>query len=260
MKKLFILTLVLSSILACKKKTTSPTTTNNSADTTKNTNSVTCGDNPNINYKCIGTPIGKFGDCITDIDGNVYKTVTIGSQTWMAENLKVSKYNDGTVIPNVIDSINWSKLTKGAWCNYDNNNLNNSKYGKLYNWFVVDTKTNGNKNVCPTNWHVPSKIEWDTLIKYTGSGLTMKEIGYTSWKNPSTFETNSSLFTGLPGGFRSSNGYQYTGIGKNGLWWSASESNIPNTPDIRVLFNQPDIFFGTMEYEVSGLSIRCIKD
>src|SRR5574344_1985932 len=98
---------------------------------------------------------------ITDIDGNTYKTVTIGTQTWMAENLKVTKYNDGIAIPNVTDATAWSELTTGALCDYDNTPSNSETYGKLYNWYAVNTG-----KLCPTGWHVPSDAEWTILENY----------------------------------------------------------------------------------------------
>ena len=156
MKQLILALTLTSALYSCKKETTTPNTSN----PTTPTNSVVCVDNPSINFTALGTPVGKFSDCIKDVDGNVYKTVTIGTQTWMAENLKVSKYSDGTPIPNITDNIQWSNLTTGAWSYYNNDASNNTKYGKLYNWYVVSPITNGNKNVCPSGWHVPTDAEW----------------------------------------------------------------------------------------------------
>ena len=166
MKKLFILFALTSALFSCKKTSTSPNIPSVVNDTTKTT--ISCVDNPNINFSSIGTPIGKFSDCIKDVDGNVYKTVTIGTQTWMAENLKVSKYNDGTIIPNIADDVQWWKLTTGAWSYYKNDAANNAKCGKLYNWYAVSLTTNGNKNVCPAGWHVPTDAEWTILTDYLG--------------------------------------------------------------------------------------------
>ncbi len=256
MKKIFILILVAISFVACKKTTTSsPTNT---------TNPVTCGDNPNINFKCIGTPIGKFGDSITDVDGNVYKTVTIGTQIWMAENLKTTKYNDGTIIPNVTDSTFWSKLTSGAWCYNRNDATNNCLYGKLYNWYAVSKATNGNKNVCPTGWHVPSKIEWDTLINYLGgdsiAGGKMKEIGLTNWKSKNNGATNISLFCGLPGDCRG--GFnEHTFVGFSGNWWSSTnDTSIGGCAWNLSLENFQEKTDLDSSGKGFGLSVRCLKD
>ncbi len=111
---------------------------------------------------------------ITDIDGNLYKTVNIGNQQWMAENLKVTRYNDGTAIQNIPDNTKWSNLTTGAWTYYNNDGANNTKYGKLYNWYAVSETSNGNKNVCPTGWHVPADAEWIVLTDYLGGDAGAK--------------------------------------------------------------------------------------
>ena len=260
MKKIFILLVVTSSILACKKTTTTtPTST---------TNSVTCGDNPNIKFTCIGTPIGKFGDCITDVDGNVYKTVTIGTQTWMAENLKVSKYNDGTTIPKVTDSIQWSKLNTGAYCYYNNDFSNNAKYGKLYNWYVINLKTSGNKNICPIGWHIPSYTEWTTLTDYLGgtavAGGKMKEVGTSNWNTPNTKASNISLFTAIPGGVRYEN-EQFIAIGDGGGWWTTEEyySTYNSYNDSAWFMALPNDDGGVVYKFFNksyGQSVRCIKN
>ncbi len=254
MKKIFILLVVTSSFVACKKATTTtPTNT---------TNSVTCVDNPNINFTSIGTPIGKFADCLKDIDGNSYKTVTIGTQTWMAENLKTTKYNDGTVIPKISDDSQWQNITTGAWVYYFNDEDNNAKYGKLYNWYALSKTSNGNKNLCPTGWHVPSDIEWENLITFLGgkevAGDKMKEVGVSSWRLPRTESTNRSLFSGLAGGGRSAGG-NFSNLIVNGYWWSSTE--IDNTNAWTRFLDDDDGFADTNSFDKSyGLSIRCMKN
>ena len=208
------------------------------------------------------TPTSGYGENINDVDGNSYKTVYIGTQQWMGENLKVSKYNDGTDIPNITDNTQWSQLTTGAWVYYNNDIANNTKYGKLYNWYAVSATTNGNKNVCPTGWHVPTDAEWTALKDYLGgesvAGGKMKEVGTTSWLSPNTEAMNTSLFTGLPGGSRATNGY-YSNFGNLGNWWSSSE------------FNTIDAWNQTLGWltgnagkgwypKKDGLSVRCLKD
>ncbi|MBL0287321.1 MAG: fibrobacter succinogenes major paralogous domain-containing protein [Bacteroidetes bacterium] len=117
------------------------------------------------------------------------------NQIWMAENLKTTLYNDGTLIPNVTNSDEWSKLTTGAYCYYDNNYSNNAIYGKLYNWYAV-----GTGKLVPKGWHVPTDAEWETLITYLGgediAGRKMKSTNY--WKSPNVGASNSSGFNGLP--------------------------------------------------------------
>ena len=101
---------------------------------------------------------------ITDVDGNVYTSVTIGTQEWMTENLRTSKYSDGSAIPNVKDDTQWSNLSTAAWSHYDNDNQYDTIYGKLYNWYTVETG-----KLCPTGWHVPTDAEWTilTCLLYT---------------------------------------------------------------------------------------------
>ena len=133
---------------------------------------------------------------LTDIDGNDYKTVTIGTQVWMVENLKTTKYNDGTAIPNITDNTSWAALTTGAYCDNINTPSISTTYGRLYNWYAVDNNagtkvaSNGGKNVCPTGWHVPSDAEWTTLTTYLGgesvAGGKLKETGTTHWQSPNT--------------------------------------------------------------------------
>lgn len=216
----------------------------------------------NINYTSIGTSVGIFQNSLTDIDYNVYKTVKIGTQTWMVENLKTTKYNDGTIISKITDKNKWSNIDSGAWTYYNDNVSNNDKYGKLYNWFAIKNNTVGNKNICPVGWHVPNEIEWSILIEHLGgesvTGGKMKEVGFTSWQNPNSEATNSSLFTGLPGGIRNSNGY-FDDIGSNGYWWSSNQANTKNAW-FRKLYSYDDAIGRDDLNKNCGLSIRCIKD
>jgi uncharacterized protein (TIGR02145 family) len=205
---------------------------------------------------------GKIGAEIKDIEGNLYKTVTIGTQQWMAENLKVSKYSDGTTIPNITDNTLWQNNTTGAWSYYNNEVDNNAKYGKLYNWFAVSKTTNGNKNVCPTGWHVPTDAEWTVLTDYLGgesiSGGKMKEVGTTNWNSPNTDATNTSLFSGLPGGLLDYWG-NYDGFGSYSYWWSSTELT-----DIHAWYRHLYFSFGSTTryyfHRRNGLSVRCLKD
>jgi len=137
---------------------------------------------------------------ITDIDGNVYHSVTIGTQTWMVENLRTSKYRNGDSIINVTNNTSWSTLTSGAYCDYDNTPNNSIIYGKLYNWYAI----NDSRSIAPMGWHVPTDVEWTTLITYLGgesiAGGKLKETGIIHWETPNGDATNTSIFTGLPGG------------------------------------------------------------
>jgi uncharacterized protein (TIGR02145 family) len=214
-------------------------------------------DNPNLTY---GT--------LTDIDSNVYKTITIGSQTWMAENLKTTKYNDGTAIPNITVDAKWYAATTGAYSDYNNTQANSTIYGRLYNWYAVDinaaTKvaSNGGKNVCPTSWHVPTDIEWTTLTTYLGgesvAGGKLKETSTTHWLSPNTGATNETGFTALPGGERLNMG-SYDGVGNVGSWWSSTEFNYSDARYRAMTYYATDAFrFGSGKR--AGFSVRCVRD
>ena len=210
-----------------------------------------------------GTCPGKPGPNITDAENNTYKTVTIGTQQWMAENLKVTKYNDGTAIPNITDNTQWSNLTTGSWSYYNNDLANNAKYGKLYNWHAVSKTTNGNKNVCPTGWHVPTEAEWSVLIGYLGgssvAGGKMKEVVTASWNSPNTDATNTSLFSALPGGYRLDGG-GYSNIGYSGYWWSSTESSTTNYARGRLLKYDNGDAGSYSNVKACGASVRCLRD
>jgi len=192
---------------------------------------------------------------VTDHDGNVYNTVKIGTQVWMAENLKTTKYNDNTAIPLVTDYSEWRSLTTPAYCWYDNDISNKTTYGALYNWYTVNTG-----KLCPTGWHVPSDEEWTILTNYLGSmaGGRMRETGTTHWNSPNTDATNDSKFTALPGGDRSNNG-TFGSIGFDGYWWSATESNAAYAWDRLMDFYVSNVSRYDVNKEV-GFSVRCVSD
>jgi uncharacterized protein (TIGR02145 family) len=214
---------------------------------------------------CEGLPTWTFnGKCpngpnISDIDGNVYRTVNIGNQQWMAENLKVNRYNDGTDILNEPDPNKWSSLKTGAWAYYENNKNEYAKYGKLYNWYAVSPD---NKNVCPTGWHVPTDAEWTILTEYLGgasvAGGKMKEVGTTNWTSPNAGANNVSLFSALPGGVRGDNG-NCVEIGLGGFWWSSSDFNT-KFAWYRYLLNSSGNAIKNNFIKEFGLSVRCLKD
>jgi uncharacterized protein (TIGR02145 family) len=181
----------------------------------------------------------------------------------MAENLKVTKFNDGTLIPTITSSSIWSTNSTGANCYLNNDLASVTKYGRLYNWNAVSKLKNGNKNICPTGWHVPTSTEWSTLFDYLGginvAGGKMKEVGTLNWASPNTDATNVSLFTALPGGARMydiGDYYYYTG---SGYWWTATESNSMEAWRISLNNNSASIDRAVSE-KASGFSIRCLKD
>ena len=196
-----------------------------------------------------------------DNSGSI-KTVTIGKQVWMLENLNVATFKNGVEIPKVQDESAWIKAGENqqpAWCYYYNDKKNGDKFGKLYNWYaVVD-----NNGLCPQGWHVPSYDEWVLLTDYLGgsqiAGGKMKEVGVTNWNSPNIESTNLSLFTGLPGGYRDDNGYYYD-VGSNGYWWSSTEDNTYGP-----FFRGLDYDNGTADRnnnsrKGSGFSVRCLRD
>ncbi|MBK8672512.1 MAG: hypothetical protein IPN93_05845 [Bacteroidetes bacterium] len=197
---------------------------------------------------------------VTDIDGNVYNTVTIGTQCWMLENLKTTKYNDGTAIPNVTSNTEWGALNTGAWCYYSNDANNNNTYGKLYNWYSVNTG-----RLAPTGWHVPTDIEWLELRDYLGgseqAGGKMKSISIL-WSPPKVGADNSSGFTALPSGFRnSSNGSRFVSKGDATNFWASNKvNNLAWDCSIQTNSSVFSIWAALYSPERDGLSIRCIKD
>jgi len=194
---------------------------------------------------------------VTDIDGNVYKTVRIGSQVWMAENLKVTHYRNGDAIPNVKDEGQWELSEKGAYCNYDNSNSNGNTFGRLYNWYAV----NDPRKIAPKGWHVPSNAEWRVLTAYLGdayvAGGKLKEKGLAHWKFPNHEANNISGFNALPGGFRNfAGGFEYIFWGCG--FWSSSSLNDDATVFL-LDYNTSD-FAEIVEGHRFGRSVRCIKD
>lgn len=185
--------------------------------------------------------------------------VTICNQTWMRNNLNVSQYKNGDVIPQVSVS-GWANLTTGAWCYYNNDPANELTYGKLYNWYaVVDPR-----GLAPEGWHVPTKNEWTTLIDCLGgsavAGVKLKETGTLHWLSPNKATNNISGFTGLPGGWRVDFG-EYGNIGVGGFWWSSSQYGIsnPNAYAISLHYND-DIASTYASNKHYGFSVRCVKD
>ena len=200
---------------------------------------------------------------VTDIDGNIYNIITIGTQTWMAENLKTTKYNDNTTIPIVANNTAWNTLTTPAYCWYNNDATTyKATYGALYNWYAVDARSNGGKNVCPTGWHVPTNAEWTTLTTYLGGESVasgkLKETGTTHWTTPNVGATNETGFSALPGGYRYYNGLFYN-VGSGGYWWSSTENSITLAWFRHMDLNSASVYTNFV-IEQDGFSVRCVKD
>ncbi|MEC3908741.1 FISUMP domain-containing protein [Tamlana sp. 2201CG12-4] len=217
--------------------------------------------NPNLTY---GT--------LNDIDGNTYRTIKIGDQTWMAQNLKTTKYNNGDEIPYLVDNNSWVNTQSGAYSKYDKR-----VYGNYYNRYVVTDE----RNVCPENWHIPTKIEWDRMINFLGgryeAGSELRETGTNHWSTNDN-STNSSGFTALPVGLRSSDRNRGThheydgqflnqgegGQDKLGSWWTGSAKNSSDYFTKSLFMEHPsiedNIFDSTNSDPNEGYCIRCVKD
>jgi len=190
---------------------------------------------------------------VTDYDGNVYNTVTIFNRTWMAENLKTSKLNNGTIITLVSDDWNWDFLDEPKRCYYNNDGPSNKDvYGHLYNFYAVRTG-----KLCPAGWRVPTKEEWGTLIGYLGgygsAGGKLKESGTIHWIEPNTGADNSSGLTALPGGYRTSEG-SYEQLGYAGFFWCNGNEAY------RLSYNSSSVSSQWFRDYYGGASVRCIKE
>jgi uncharacterized protein (TIGR02145 family) len=195
---------------------------------------------------------------VTDIDGNVYNTVTIGTQTWLKENLKTTKYNDGTGIafPGSNNAL-WQNNTSGAYAWYNNDVANKNIYGALYNWAAV----NGGK-LCPAGWHVATDAEWQILTDFLGggglAGGKLKETGTTHWNAPNTSATNQSLFTALPGGSRGLDG-SFDTKGFNGYFWSSTGFSATDAWSVYMYYGNGFVYRYSFNKSF-GYSVRCVLD
>jgi len=202
-----------------------------------------------------------YGNNVTDIDGNVYHVVTIGTQTWMVENLKATRYNDGTAIPLVTDSVAWNALSTPEYCWYNNNSITyKNTYGALYNWYTVNTG-----KLAPTGWHVPADSEWSVLTTYLGgesvAGGKLKETGTTHWGSPNTAATNETGFTALPGGCRDGIYGTFHDVGHGGFWWSATAYDATYSWSlVRYMDYGSANVYSTTTISNNGYSVRCVQD
>ena len=194
--------------------------------------------NPNLSY-----------GSVSDIDGNVYKTIQIGSQTWMAENLKTTKYNNGNPISNITDNTVWLNSSTGAYCWYNNDETTfKSVYGALYNWYAVNTG-----NICPTGWHVPYDSEWHDLVltldasaqnavtESLTAGGKLKETGTSHWEEINDGISNENGFTAIASGYRSSASFSL--ILSSAYYWGISDSN-PASPYYRMIMSNRSNYKG----------------
>jgi uncharacterized protein (TIGR02145 family) len=221
-----------------------------------------------INYLYKSGPPPDCGT-VTDIDGNIYRTIKIGAQVWMAENLKVTHYRNGDPISYVPDAGTWFGLTGGAYCEY-NDDLNNSTiYGKLYNWQAVADA----RDIAPAGWHIPTDAEWKVLEIYLGMSQTdadginwrgtdeggkLKESGGQHWEDPNLGATNESGFAALPGGFRLNAG-NFADLHHSGIFWTDTEYDIA-TAWFRYVSTDYSQINRSANMKGYGYSVRCVKD
>jgi uncharacterized protein (TIGR02145 family) len=221
-------------ICTTTSSSTSTSTTSTSTSSTTTTTTTTCS------------------NCIQDT------TVDIDTQTWDKCNLNVTTYRDNTPIPQVQDPTAWANLTTGAWCHYDNDPANDAIYGKLYNWYAV----NDSRGLAPVGKKIPTDAEWTVLTDFLGgesiAGGKMKETGLCHWNSPNTDATNSSVFTGLPAGFRLSDG-SFFNIGVLGIWWSSS-GYLSTLAWFRSLFYTNGLADRNYGARKNGFSVRCIEE
>jgi uncharacterized protein (TIGR02145 family) len=205
----------------------------------------------------IMNPWIEYGS-VADKDGNTYKTIRIGTQTWMAQNLKTTKYNDGTFIPVVSDATSWNSLSTPACCWQNNDPVRKVTYGVLYNWYTVRTG-----KLCPSGWHVPSDAEWTTLTDYLGgensAGGKLKESGFRHWNSPNAGATNETAFSAFPGGDRL-NGPDalFENLFEMGCWWTTAFND--DLAINRIMTDNSNKIQKLFYPKRCGLSVRCIWD
>ena len=205
------------------------------------------------NYISFNTGV-SYGS-LTDIEGNIYKTIEIGSQTWMAENLRTLKLNDGTDIPYIENASDWNDLNSPAYCLI---NTDTSIYGALYNWYTVSSE-----RLCPEGWSVPNDQDWSVLTDYLGgqteAAKSLKEAGARHWLTTNNNTNNDSGFTALPGGYRNHNG-SFGDLSKSGYFWTSTLDTGSGTVFYRSMYYGYNNVDRSSSNQKSGFSVRCIKD
>jgi uncharacterized protein (TIGR02145 family) len=211
-------------------------------------------------------------------NGYNYPTIILGNgQEWMSQNLRTTQYSDGTAIPLVTDPNQWAAnynngttLPMMCWYNNDQASYTANNFGALYNWYAVNPLTNGNKNVCPAGWHVPTDAEWSTFINYLDpnadggnnpniAGGKMKSTGTQYWLSPNQDATNESGFSGHPCGYRSSIGTLFSSVGSVGNWWSSMDFS-SDYAWVRYLNYDYGSAGRNYSFKTGGLSVRCLRD
>ena len=221
------------------------------------------------NSGCGGGP-----STVADIDGNVYNLISIGSQCWMKENLRVSKYRNGDSIPNHRDDSTLQENTQGSFSPYENFSPHSAVYGNLYNGYAVADP----RGLCPAGWHVPTEADWTALVKtldpnaYTSDDSTTQsqvaggfmkstgtyQAGTGLWFDPNTGATNSSGFTALPGGYRFY-GNNFYALGISGFWWTSTPDSVDRAW-FRTIFNEEANVYRSIANKKAAFSVRCVRD
>jgi uncharacterized protein (TIGR02145 family) len=203
------------------------------------------------------SPWVKYGR-LTDIEGNSYRSIIIGSQTWMVDNLTTTKFNDGTDIPLVKDAVLWDNLSSPAICWQNNDPARKVTYGVLYNWYTVSTG-----KLCPKGWHVPDDREWDEMVNFLGgdnvAGGKLKEADFSHWRSPNSEASDVTHFRALPGGERFDGPYAlFEGLGSSGSWWTTG--NIEDLASDRSMYYDNSRVQKSFRPKKSGLSVRCVSN
>lgn len=218
-------------------------------------------DNPSNDRTTANFNPDKLYGTVIDIDGNIYNTIIIGTQEWMAENLRTTHYQNGENIPEIMEIDAWRDLSIGALCNYQNtHNLDSiATYGRLYNWYAV----NDNRKLAPRGWHIPSMDEWSILFDYLGgdsvAGCKLKESGVAHWIQNNYESINETGFTALPGGHRT---YErdFIRMGYNGSWWSNTDGGSTYNAFFIYFNNENCDILNLLDDKLDGRSVRCLKD
>ncbi|HAN78727.1 MAG TPA: hypothetical protein DCQ31_13685, partial [Bacteroidales bacterium] len=232
------------------------------------TNKAGTGFGPMVRFKT-GTPASSE---VKDYEGNSYKAVLIGTQNWMAENLKATKYFDGSSLTFANNKEQWVALSVNdkAYCWYNDNAANKNTYGALYTWagatngIQLTAENEEIQGVCPIGWHLPSKKEWEVLVNYLGgesvAGKKLKEAGYSHWLVGLAGD-NESGFTALPGGVRSYANGMFSDIGYLGCWWTATGSEGYTDKALQMVMLSSGYFIHASETpKKNGVSVRCLRN
>ena len=196
---------------------------------------------------------------VSDGEGNIYNTTTIGNQVWLAENLRSTKFSNGNTINLIQDSIQWSSQSSAAYCFYNNNASYINPYGNLYNWYTV----NDSRNICPSGYHVPNTSEWDELVNYLGgsalAGGKLKQIGFSYWLSPNTDADNTSGFSALGSGWRANNNGTYENLQFMCYLWSTTAQSLNDADIVLIGYDSPACYSSSTN-KLTGLPVRCLQN